>query len=799
MFRRPLCLVTMAFVAAVFIFLLVYPPDYSDLGYENGEYITISGKVTSKETGTDFDDNQVQVLYIEDSEKEDTIVKVYLASSYQDIYDNIPQIGEQITVQGEYYAFSRASNPGEFDSRTYYKILKIEYQIREGIVKYNNNDPDRFKESLYRIREHLKKIIDDTFEDEDASVMKAMLLGDRTSMDEDIKGLYQGAGIIHILSISGLHISILGMGLYNLLRRLRLRIIPAALISIAMMMSYGIMCGMGTSAIRAIIMFCIHMLAIVLGRTYDMLTGLSVAAMLLIFEQPLYIYHSGFLMSFGAVIAIGLVLPTLSQGIIPRDADYTKRMDKLIRNSENRTVRDYLMIAREKIMEGVLSIVRASLSVSAVILPVQMNTYYTFPVYSVFLNILVLPFMTILLGLGIAVLTLGSVCTGIAMFPGFMCHIILTMYKGICIGSRYLPANTWYAGHADAWQVVIYYILLIVFIISHRYIREYIKRKLDPEDSGKNGVAEKRSEKQKRIIYPYLVYLIPVIAVWILAIRIRPDLRLSFLHVGQGDGIVIEMENMTYLVDGGSTSRSNVGKYILTPYLKYEGIGYIDACIITHEDKDHISGVLELLEAMPAGGIRIGSLILPDCDTRCRESGYEQLEEAAIKAGVPVSYIKRGDQLRTGSSDITITCIGPPEGMYTDGANAHSTILYIEHKNFSSLLTGDVEEEGLRSLNEFMSQNSSEFSDLTLLKVPHHGSRYTTDEEFLDILDPLCSVISAGRNNMYGHPHEQVLERLEASGCKYFITYEQGAITVDSDGRGDTLKLKSFLANNGLW
>ena len=126
MFKRPLCLIASAFVAAVFVFLLFYPPDYSDPGKENGEVITVSGKVTSKETGTDFDGNQVQVLYIKDSGKDDTIVKVYLSSSYQSNFETIPQIGEQVDVQGEYYAFNRASNPGEFDSRKYYKILKIE-------------------------------------------------------------------------------------------------------------------------------------------------------------------------------------------------------------------------------------------------------------------------------------------------------------------------------------------------------------------------------------------------------------------------------------------------------------------------------------------------------------------------------------------------------------------------------------------------------------------------------------------------------------------------------------------------
>ncbi len=800
MFKRPLCLIASAFVAAVFVFLLFYPPDYSDPGKENGEVITVSGKVTSKETGTDFDGNQVQVLYIKDSGKDDTIVKVYLSSSYQSNFETIPQIGEQVDVQGEYYAFNRASNPGEFDSRKYYKILKIEYQVRDGSVQYRDLNANSFKESLYRIRMYLSGILDQTFNEEDASVMKAMLLGDRTSMDEEIKGLYQGAGIIHILSISGLHISILGMGLYKLLRKCRIPIIPASVVAISLMLSYGVMCGMGTSAIRAIIMFSLHMIATVIGRSYDMLTGIAVAAMLLIIEQPLYIYHSGFLMSFGAVIGIGLVLPTMQ---VVRTTEYKKRMDKLIRDGKKLELGDYLAIAREKVTESAFSIVKASLSVSSVCLPVQMNTYYTFPVYSVFLNILVLPFMTILIGLGIIVLISGSVMIELTLIPGLLCHVILAMYKSICIGSRLLPWNTWYAGHADTWQVVVYYILLIVFVLLYKYINgKYHIRDNECDIVAKEDVIAKEDNTAIRdkmrikagiVECKYLIpiYIIPIIAVVILSIRIRPDLRMAFLHVGQGDGIVIEAGDMTFLVDGGSTSKNSVGQYILTPYLKYEGIGYIDACIITHEDKDHISGVMELLEAMPNGGIQIGNLILPDCSEDSREDSYKELEEAALNAGVPVSYIKRGDTLSTGNNDISIECLGPVEGLKTDGANAHSTILFIRYGDFKSLLTGDVEEEGLSSLNEYLEQNQNTYSNITLLKVPHHGSRYTTDERFLDLLNPACAVISAGRNNMYGHPHDEVLERLENVESDYYITYETGAVTVDCDG--DYSKLSVFL------
>ena len=140
-------------------------------------------------------------------------------------------------------------------------------------------------------------------------MLKAMLLGEKSSLEEEIKELYQLNGLIHILSISGLHVSLLGMAVSGLLKKCGAPIWLRAPFAIGVMWCYGMMTGMGVSTWRAVFMFALHLLAELLGRTYDMLTALSLAALLMLAEQPLLVRHSGFLLSFGAVVGIGIVLP----------------------------------------------------------------------------------------------------------------------------------------------------------------------------------------------------------------------------------------------------------------------------------------------------------------------------------------------------------------------------------------------------------------------------------------------------------------------------------------------------------
>ncbi len=715
----------MMICAAVMLLVLITPM---------GDYIEVPDRATVTRvgiiTGKEHKDENL-IVYIKVPDKGYSL-QLYMADS-----DNEPLIGTVIKVRGKTFAFPAATNYGEFDSRKYYRTLKIAYRITDAKVLETAGKEDSLKEFLYRERERFGKKLDAFFSKEDAGIMKAVLLGDKGGLSADIKDLYKRGGIIHILSVSGLHISLIGMALYKLLRKGSLWVLPSAIISMIIMFLYGIMCGMGTSAFRAIVMFVIKLAADVIGRSYDMLSAMSLSGIMLILDQPLYITHSGFLMSYGAIIAIGYVLPAFP----------------------------------EVIRQGKLKIVSGSLAISLATFPVYINTYYTFPVYSMVLNLLVLPLVALLMLSGFLVILLGSISLSLGFILSMPAHVILIWYRFCCNISGSIPGNTWYVGHANVVQTIAYLIFLVLFCVIGMYNREGEKS---------------RSERLER-----MRVLLLGLGIVIASFRLTPELKITILDVGQGDGIVIESKEGNYLVDGGSTSKKNVGKYQIIPYLSYEGIGSLDAVIVTHEDEDHVSGIIEMMEEMAksGGAIRIKNLILPDISESSKGDNYKKLERYAGLLDIPVSYIGRGSVIS--NKNLYIKCLGPVPKMSTDEPNAYSTVLYLECDLFKGILTGDVDGEGQENLRSFLAGSSSKYRDITFLKVSHHGSRFTTDSSFLSIVKPKIAGISCGKDNRYGHPHKEVLDRLKKVDSNVLRTDKCGAFSLEV--KGDSLKLRKYL------
>ncbi|WP_408070641.1 DNA internalization-related competence protein ComEC/Rec2 [Butyrivibrio sp. JL13D10] len=719
--KRPLCAVTGLLAATVFFLLQFLPAE--EISYPTDrEIITVKGIISNKELRTSPKTGEKQlVLYLKTDR--DRKILLYI----DDLGYRLP-IGCVLKVRGKVKNFPVSRNPGEFDSREYYRILKTEYSLTDVELLGIGGSEDFVSESLYDAKLYFESILDKTMSESDAGVMKAILLGDKNDLEEDIKDSFKRNGIIHIMAVSGLHISIIGMSLYKLLRKAGARIIFAAAFAICVMYMYGNMCGMSTSACRAIVMFAVNLGADIIGRSYDMLSALSLAGAMLLISQPLYIRHSGFLMSFGAVIAIGYVLPVMP----------------------------------EYIKSGKLKIISASLAIMLVTLPVNMSFYYTYPVYSIVLNILILPLMSVLMFLGILSIALGAFIVQTGIITGAGCHLIIRWFLFCCDVGKALPNNTWYAGHAEIWQVAIYLIFLMMFVfLGGRSVTRAL-------NLGRN------KERNKRIIIG-IRYVLLFAGLVILCLRIRPGLRITALDVGQGDGIVIETKTANYLIDGGSTSKKNVAKYQIVPFLSYRGIGELDAVIVSHEDEDHISGILELIDAMSENGsIRIKNLILPDVSDDSKGDNYRKLVEKALERKIPISYISRGERIFNDSIDIR--CLAPIKDMSTDEPNSYSTVLYIKKDEFKGLFTGDVDGEGQELLRKYIKDNCEEYQDITLLKVAHHGSRYTSDKEFLDIVNPRISIISCGINNRYDHPHKELMERLENTGSGIYVTAKSGAV-----------------------
>lgn len=298
--------------------------------------------------------------------------------------------------------------------------------------------------------------------------------------------------------------------------------------------------------------------------------------------------------------------------------------------------------------------------------------------------------------------------------------------------------------------------------------------------------------KRRRWIY-LIVFL------WIGLIRIPVnELQITMLDVSQGDSIYIKTPKNTHiLIDGGSSDVKKIGQYRIEPFLKAQGVYQLDYAVLTHMDDDHINGIVELLEKMENcegregagqgisgtlllrarydGTIIVRNLILPE--TSQVDETYQKIELLAQQKGVPIIYFGTGDCIEEGT--VRITCLHPNYEYVTDSKNDTSIVLELRYEKFTALFLGDLESKGEQELikNKHLLAKSYQ-----LIKVGHHGSKYSTSEEFLAQIRARYALISSGYNNRYGHPHKEVLERLEAYGVKYYTTIGEGAITIRTDG-----------------
>ena len=711
--------------------------------------VIVQGKIYKIEN-TAFGKNiYLKGVEVENGEKNVSVKRIFANT------EKIPnvKIGNIIKVRGKLRQFEEAANKGNFDSRKYYLSLGFYGKIEAGTIEVINSEYSGIRQGLYELRmeiiERLEKLCSDnkvifSIINNKNGIIGAIILGDKTDLDSDIKELYSVSGIAHILAISGLHISFIGMAIYRLLRR-RFRFLFSAAVSIPVVLSFGIMSGFGISTIRSIIMFILKIIGEVLGRKYDAITAISLAGLVLLVQNPFVVCNSGFQMSFGAIIAIVLILPIVEE----------------ILNTDNK----------------IIKVLSANFTISLVMNPILAWNYYELPTFSFLLNIVVVPLMSVVIVSSIVGIFCSCIMFGfgkVVIFPG--CGI-LELYTFLCNIINKSSVTSIVVGQPKVTIIIVYYAILLVVLfglknIRTKYTRAEKERNIIKKETGL--VLEKKAKKERRIkgqnvklrlacivgflLLNCLIYYIP-----------NPGFYITFINVGQGDGILIHGDNGTkVMVDGGSTSEKQVAKNCIVPYLKAEGIGTIDYSIITHTDKDHISGILEILENNNSNRIRIKNLVMPDINMK--DDTYNELIEKAKLKKINVLYIKKGDTLSLGKTKIK--CIYPETTTTASDKNDYCTVLSVKNKTSKILLTGDISKEIEEKIKDDIEEN------YTVLKVAHHGSNYSSSEKFLKKVNPKYSIISVGKNNSYGHPGNETMERLRKQGGVIYRTDEKGGITI---------------------
>ena len=638
-------------------------------------------------------------------------ILVYMSS---DLY----QMGQIHKINGKVNMFSRARNEGNFDSFVYYQSLKIDFAVEAESSVLLGNEQGVGEEFLLSLREKMAKVYKNNLSEKASGFYQAMVLGNKIDLDETLKQLFLVGGLSHILAISGLHVFIIGRGVYALLRRMGISFASAGILGACLLVSYSTMVGGGVSTIRAVGMMLLYFLAQWMGRSYDMLNALGAMVLFLLAENPFLIENSGFWFSVTALLGVGAV----------------SRL--FVDEKESKTKLSFSGFG-------------VSIAITLATLPITALSYYEIPLYSPLVNFLVLPLLTPVFCLAVICGVIGATFPEMELVTLLLqpCEWLLGFYETVCIFVEHLPGAKLICGCPSGWQVMVYYIALFggTYAVNRMKIRK---------DKGKR----------------HLRIAILILCMGCLFFPKTKPFEITFLDVGQGDGIYIcDGEGTSLFIDGGSSNVNEVGENRILPFLKSKAVRSIDYWFVSHADTDHVSGLYGALES----GYEIKYLVLHEL---CRQDDkYDNLRFAAREAGTKVCYMQTGDQIV--SKRIKMQCIGPlienGVGIGKD-KNENSMILLVEEKEkrFTALFAGDISTE----IESVLCKEELLF-DVDLFKANHHGSNYSNSAKLLETICPEYIVVSCSKKNLYGHPGERAVERMEDCGAEIFYTMENGQIT----------------------
>lgn len=391
---------------------------------------------------------------------------------------------------------------------------------------------------------------------------------------------------------------------------------------------------------------------------------------------------------------------------------------------------------------NLLKTINSILAVNIGLLPIQAYYFNLIPLLGIISNLLTVAFFSIALILAMLMMVFELVLPFINLGLGTALDILLNIqYKivDLIYSMENIYLNTYSPG---ILEIGLYYLLVLT-------VFRIIDFKMWP------------FKVKKTIFY----YLLGVLLISAIDLNLKDSIEIHFIDVGQGDSILIKSQNRNFLMDtGGSLMNSfDIGKNITLPYLKKEGLFKLDGVIITHFDADHSQGLNAIMEEIKID--RVLASYLPEED---------QLKLIKDK-GIPLYLLKEGDYIPL-DNKAYLEIVWPPGKGEEGSPNNKSLVSILNYKKYKILLTGDMEKEVELVLKDRLNM-------VHIFKVPHHGSSTSSCQELLDIIRPQYSIISVGRNNLYSHPNDEVLERLEAIDSSIYRTDEDGMIRVRMDDR----------------
>lgn len=642
-----------------------------------------------------------------------------LVNIYQKEPDFIGSVGRWMEVTGILEQAPEAGNPGGFDYRLYLRSIGIATIMKADLehVAFSMDPVDRVAHAVAVFRDEFETRLASSMGEEKAGLAVAMLFGDRSGLEEEEYEAFQRNGTAHILSVSGLHVGFVYAILMTVIGGKR-KLLPNGIILI-ILVGYGMLSGFCPSVARALLMIGIHMLSKVLCRQYDLLSSAGAAAIILLTLNPYCLFHSGFQLSFLAVVLMGWIFPFIG-GILPHT--------------------------------NVLSWLLPMPLLQAAMAPYTAFVFNYFSFGAFVANFGVIFFSGILIPAGLFTMLAGTCST--TLFE------LGCIFMDLCIRCVLWCNHVTYAGGKTCFDVVspsIFGLLLFYGLFLFLF-----------SEAGRVLVIRKRTG----------------VIVWILAVIVLTSAVLDwrtedgfdgadaiFVDVGQGDCLHIRTPSGKHvLIDGGGKETFDVGKKILKPYLLKNGVNRIDLAISTHLDTDHFDG----LRSLAADGM-VRQLGLY-AGNRLIETSI--LEKTGLKPE-QLSYLHQGDRIRVDEAVLLEVLYPKPktdriyrEEIQAEEENPRSLVIRVHLGDCSILMTGDID---IATEKDVVAVQSRDGMKADILKIAHHGSKYSTSDDFLEKTDPTTAVFSTGKNN-YGHPDGSILEKCREKGIMIFRTDLNGAI-----------------------
>lgn len=700
-------------------------------------------------------------------------------------------IGEEYIIKGEVNNISPPSNPGIMDMKRYYYSKNIIFTARENNItleKYSGNGKySPFKRlsvigykiwgCLYTVRERLAHLVYENTDALTGGFVAGVLFGDKSRLDNNLKKLFSANGIGHILVISGLHISLIGGLLYKLLSLWMTNKKLVGIITSLIVVFYGVMTGAGIATLRAVFMLLVAYMGKHLGRDYDMLTAMSLALLVMIIKNPFSILDGGMILSFGAIGGIALGDYLVKELCV-------KKRSKLRSNNKNALIK--------KIFSGIITALVTSLGINLILTPIICCIYYGFPLYSIFLNLIV----TSVFGIMVIICIIGVIMSMLlGEWGGFVFSAVGAGLRGIiylceCFGK--FPFSYINTGYPGIKIILLYYFFLLLLVILlnrklQRRVRNYIYDRWHTTFSVK---------KWRRLIFVCCLFLSLLSGGIIYSVyRLQQGEMIIFADVGQGDGILIRTrEGCSIVIDGGSASNNNLGEYVIVPMLKYHNMVSVDYWFVSHTDMDHTSSLVYVLGEQMSG-IEIKNIVLgTDYSEQDDDDNQDKIVKLAGQRGINIIYMKLWDYVETES--MKISCVAPVTGEKYDDKNQSSLGLLYTTPYIEILFTGDMDS---RAIDYMLDMSGTEVLNNSsnkehFLKIPHHGSRYSVNRRLYRLFAGGTGIISCGKTNSYGHPHRETIEALLAEQIEYYATDDNGAVIITVNRKGN-VNVKTYIAN----